>query len=486
MDVNRAFPASPRLERAEAGTRPRVLLVANRLPYSIAREKDGWTWKENAGGVAVGLRSVVRQVDCLWIGAAPQPLEDISEGIRDLERLFLERFNCAAIFLKRAEHDGYYRDFSNGVLWPAFHGFGMAETFDVARWRHYRRVNQYFLDKVLEHLRPGDVVWINDYHLLLLPMMLRARTDGVRIGFVVHTAFPEKEIFERVPFHEELIRGLLGADIIGVYTDRYRSRLEQCIDAGLEKLKTSSETLQALPRRPQVGVYPIGIDPNLIDGIISGESAKALIDALRREFRGLKIVLSADRLDYTKGILEKLQAFELFLQRCPAFKEKVVLIACVAPSRLELRAYNALNSEIRRRIEQINERHGTRTWRPIRLINRVLPYDELLCYYKIADVSLVTPFEDGMNLMAKEFLYVKGAEGGMLVLSERAGAAVELDGAYRVDPREPDQIADGIVAGLTGDIAAIIERNKPMVEHLRSQTVGKWAAEFISRLQSLP
>jgi trehalose 6-phosphate synthase/phosphatase len=246
--------------------------------------------------------------------------------------------------------------------------------------------------------------------------------------------------------------------------------------------KDSSASLEER-RTPRVGVFQIGVDPVKIRELLKREPIQHLAQMLLSKFMGRKVILSADRLDYTKGILQKIEAYEVFLARHPEFKERVQLILIVGPCRMDLQVYNQLNQEISLLVQVINGKHGTSSWDPIYFINRTMPYEELLAYYRVADIALVTPLEDGMNLIAKEYLYVKGGEGGALILSKNAGAAVELQDAYQVDPTKIEEIASALRESLLASESDIISRNTKMLEHLVQQTVVKWMHDFVATLE---
>jgi trehalose 6-phosphate synthase/phosphatase len=329
-------------------------------------------------------------------------------------------------------------------------------------------------------VKPGDILWINDYHFLLLPGMLR-RALAHKIGFFLHIPFPEPSIFDRLPFRDDLLEGILGADQIGVYTDKYKNRLLDCIGTNLTGRNTG-HGLAGTKRRPvSVGVFPLGIDTSRIRALLANAEVRTLISALRARFAGKRIILSVDRLDYTKSIPQKLCAYEMLLEAYPKFREQVQLALIVAPSRMSIATYTQLNKEISSLVQGINTRYATSSWEPIHFVNRVVPYEEILAYCKVADMAVITPREDAMNFVAKEYMYVGG---GPLVLSKNAGAAIELTGAFLVDPMNEEEIAKAMQESLLADKTEIVRRNAPMVSHLLIHTAIKGAKDFLRPLRA--
>jgi trehalose 6-phosphate synthase/phosphatase len=460
----------------------RIILIANRLPVSLSVRANRISYRDSVGGVAIGLSSVAHHFNTLWIGAVNLPREDVEEHRMSVERELGERYNCSPVFLSREEIEGHYNGFSNSILWPLFHSLPVSREFPGCWWEQYMAVNRRFLDKVVEVLEPHDVVWVNDYHLLLLPGMLRREVGRHKIGFFLHVPFPESHIFERTPVGDDLLEGILGSDQVGVYTQTSKRCLAACV-ANYRKRRGGTRSFER-EQTPEarVGVFQIGVDPARIEELLDREHVRHLIQTLRNKFDGKKVILSADRLDYTKGIPQKLRAYEMFLESHAEFKGRVQLVLIVGPSRMGLKLYDQLNQEVSLLARSINEKFGTAFWEPVYFINRVLPYEELLAFYGVADVALVTPLVDGMNLMAKEYLYVRGGEGGALILSKKAGAADELPQAYQVDPNNSEEIVSALKECLTVSSSQLTCRNAPMLEHLGEQTVVKWARDFVTRL----
>ncbi len=459
----------------------RLLLISNRLPFSLAVANSRVTYTQSIGGVAIGLGAVSRHFHALWIGALNLPGEKIEGQLGNIEE-HLARHNCLPVVLSAEEIDGFYTGLSNSLLWPLFHGLPTPADFSGAWWEKYIQVNEKFFEKILAVVRPGDILWVNDYHLLLLPSMLRRALANHRIGFFLHIPFPEPSIFDRLPFRDEILDGISGSDQIGVNTAKYRNRLLVCMEAhspgrnavhGLAGTKRLTES---------VSVFPLGIDVPRIRALLANAEVQILASALRTRFAEKKVILSADRLDYTKGIPQKLRAYEILLETYPVFREKVQLVLIVAPSRMTIFAYAQLGKEISSLVESINAKYAAASWKPIHFVNRVVSYGEMLAYLKVADIAVITPLEDAMNLVAKEYLYVKGGEAGALVLSRNAGAAIELKGAYQVDPMNEKEIAKAMREALLADSTEIVRRNLPMVSRIRRYTAVEWAHDFLRSL----
>jgi len=458
----------------------RLLLVSNRLPVTVLADDYGIHYDESIGGVATGLGAVSRQYQTMWIGAANIPGEDAGKYKGRIEKEIYEKYSCVTVFLTRKAINEYYDGFSNSVLWPLFHG--MLDTYDFpARWWHqYQAVNELFSEKIAEVVQPGDIIWINDYHLLLVPDLIRRRVPYHKIGLFLHTPFPDHESFKKMRLHEKLLEGMLGADQIGLYTDAYKARLADSIEHYRLDRNFGPCLSRDNARENQVQAFPIGVDTEYINRLLEKDHVKKLTESLRSRFEGRKVILSADRLDYTKGILPKIKAYELLLEQNSWVEEaRIQLVLITAPSRMGLAAYRRLFREIASLVSSVNDRHGDNQWQPIYHIDNNVKFEEMLAFFKISDVAVVTPFQDGMNLISKEYLYVSGREGGTLILSKNAGSAAELTDAYLVDPYNVPEIAEAITKSLTIDRRDQIAKNEVMMERLEIQTASKWSRDFL-------
>jgi trehalose 6-phosphate synthase/phosphatase len=386
------------------------------------------------------------------------------------------------VFLSTADVRGFYAGFSNGTLWPLFHLFPRYAEFDQKYWDAYERVNRAYCDAVVDAVQPGDVVWIQDYQLLLLPGMLRERLPDATIGFFLHIPFPNPEVFRILPWRREILQGLLGADVIGFHTyDYVRSFLSSARRVlGLEE---QYGRLLVDGRMVTADAFPMGIDYERYRRGADSPNARARAARIAAADEGRKIVLSIDRLDYTKGIPERLQAYDEFLDRYPEWRGRVTLVCVAVPSRTRVEEYRRLKERVERLVGSINGKHGTIDWVPVRYLYRSLPFQALSGMYAAADVALITPLRDGMNLIAKEYVAARGSNGGVLVLSETAGAAGELAEALQVNPYDLEGTVEALRAALTMPMAEQLERMTAMRRLVSSYTVFRWSDEFLGALE---
>jgi trehalose 6-phosphate synthase/phosphatase len=471
------------LRRQRGGMR--LLLVSNRLPMSVTINNNRVTYAQSVGGVAIGLGAISRHYPTLWIGALNLPGEEMDRHLGSIKEHLAHDHNCLSLVLSSEEMDGFYNGLSNSVLWPLFHGMASPASFPETWWTCYVRVNKKFSEAILKIVKDDDVLWINDYHLLLLPQMLRSALPEHKIGFFLHIPFPEPSVLDRLPFRDDLLKGLSGSNQVGVYINKYKQRLTASLDAHSRRRNTDPHVVESKRGPPRIGIFPLGIDPPTITALLDNPGVQRLATDLRARFTGRKVLLSADRLDYTKGILQKLRAYEILLQTYPEFRQQIQLILIVAPCRMGIEAYSQLNHDISSLVHDINSRHRTVSWEPIHFLNRAVPYEEVLAYYKVADVAVITSLEDAMNVMAKEFLYAKGDEGGALVLSRKAGAAIELTDAYLVDPLKENEVVEAMREALLAHPFEIARRNAPMRSAICRKTAVKGAKDFLDSMDAL-
>jgi len=464
----------------------RLIIVANRLPVGIEHSPEGdLTFTPSVGGVATGLSSLRDTCESRWVGWAGVDAELLGPAETERVRSTLsDEHGCTPIFLSADDVEGFYRGFSNRTIWPLFHHFTQFAEFDSELWDAYERVNRIYCDAVLEIARPDDTIWVHDYQLMLVPAMIRERTPDATIGWFLHIPFPSFEIFRMLPWRRQVLDGLLGADLIGFHTYDYaRHFLNTCrrllgLDDQLGRILTDG-------RLVLVDAYPMGIDyARYRDG---AREPEAVAEAERIGLRTgeCRVVLSIDRLDYSKGIPDRLRAFDAFLERYPEWRGRVTLVCVAVPSREGVETYRQLKTEVDELVGSINGKYGTIDWAPIRYLYRSLPFETLCGMYGAADVALVTPLRDGMNLIAKEYLAAHDGGTGVLVLSEMAGAARELTEAIQVNPFDRDQMVEALHEALTIADDEIRERNALMQRRLSRYTVTKWAEEFLGGLERI-
>ena len=489
----------PSAERAAAGRRTRTatqaqalpsgpaasrqIIVSNRLPYRVDVDESGEvSMTRSAGGLATALGPLHERSGNLWIGWAEDAGErDAAVAVR-MDAALAERA-CMPIHLEEDDAALYYEGFSNSTLWPLFHGFPQNTHFDQKAWEAYVRVNERFCDAVVAVARPGDVVWVQDYHLMLLPSLVRAAVPEAQVGFFLHIPFPDYETFRMLPWRAELVHGVLGADLIGFHAyDYVRHFLSSCRRiAGLEN-RTGTLTVEG--RLVQADAFPLGIDYERFRHAALEPAAQVA----RSEFAdgaghgGCKIMLSVERLDYSKGVPERLRAYRAFLSRHPEWRGRVVLVLVTVPSRENVASYQALKAEIDELVGQVNGEFATLSWTPIDYYYRSLAFESLVALYAASDVMLVTPLRDGMNLVCKEYLACHDGGGGVLLLSEMAGAAYELQEALTVNPFDQEGLIRAIERALTMPEDEQRRRNAPMQQRLARYTSQKWSCEFLDAL----
>ncbi len=454
----------------------RLILVSNRLPVTLRRGRDGVTEIiRSSGGLVAALGPIHEAGDGLWIGNPGDRLEP------DVEKALSGR-RYVAVPISNAETRGYYYGYSNSSVWPLFHYMPERAKFDRSQFETYRAVNQRFADQIVESHEPGDTIWIQDYQLMLVPRMVRERLPGARIGFFLHIPFPSSEMFRLLPERDEIARGLLGANVIGFHTYDYARHF---ISSVLRTLGIHMrEGIAELDgHRAEVGTFPIGIDAEAWQRLASSRAAENRIRDLRSHFGERRIMLGVERLDYTKGIPLKLQAFRRLLTVHEELRGKVVLIQINFPSREAIPSYGEQRQEIEQIVGQINGEFGSPGVVPIHYQHRSMPPPELAALYRIADVALVTPLRDGMNLVAKEFIACQVDGHGLLVLSEFAGAASELGEALRVNPWDVDGTAETIYQALEMDPLERRKRTSGMLERIRVNDVHRWARLAIAAIE---
>jgi len=463
----------------------RVIIVSNRLPVSVEKRAGAVAVKRSVGGVATGLGSFHDAHESLWVGWAEVSEARLSSEERERLRIELaEKHRCVPVFLTAADVRGFYAGFSNQTLWPLFHQFTQYARFDADNWAAYERVNRKYCEAVLEVARPGDTIWVQDYQLMLLPKMLREKMPDAKIGFFLHIPFPCFEVFRMLPWRREILEGLLGSDLIGFHTYDYVSEF---LSSARRILAVEEQHGRVVvdERLVIVDAFPMGIDYKRYAKGAASPKARKKAEGITGGAVGRKVVLSVDRLDYTKGIPERLRAYDAFLDRHPEWRNKVSLICVAVPSRTRVEEYTRLKEDVERLVGSINGKHGTLDWTPVRYLYRSLPFPTLSSMYAASDVAYVTPLRDGMNLIAKEYVASRGDTGGVLVLSEMAGAAQELSEALQVNPYDLDGMVEALETALTMPPKEQRERMTSMQHRVSRYTVSRWAEEFLDSLEQV-
>jgi trehalose 6-phosphate synthase/phosphatase len=460
----------------------RLIIVSNRLPVKAEIHDEIIHFEKSAGGLATGLNSLDVSYEKHWIGW-PGIYTDNDKTEKELN-LSLENYNFHPVFMSEQDVELYYEGYSNSTLWPLFHYFYVYTSHKQEYWDAYKKVNALFLEKVLEVASGDDIIWIQDYHLMLLPQMVREKLPGVRIGFFLHIPFPSYELFRTLTNREELLRGLLGSDLIGFHTFEYMRHFVSALYR-ITGIESDDNMFHYENRTLSVDTFPMGINfGNFYNAFRKSEVAR-FASEFRGQYHNRKIVLSVDRLDYSKGILRRLEAFRLLLQNYPEWSGKVSMVMILVPSRDSVDRYHDLKVAIDETIGNINGTFSQPGWIPIHYYYKAFSFPELTAFYHESDVALVTPLRDGMNLVAKEYVAAKAHKPGVLILSEMAGAAIELTNALLVNPNNIGEIADTLNMALLMPEEEKLQRLAIMQKSIKKHDVVKWAADFISEMERI-
>ncbi|MBI3818699.1 MAG: bifunctional alpha,alpha-trehalose-phosphate synthase (UDP-forming)/trehalose-phosphatase [Planctomycetes bacterium] len=458
----------------------RVILVSNRLPVGVRASGDKLEFTHSSGGLATGLKSSHEQGDSLWIGY-PGDLKGLTDEMRlELECKF-EDMRIVPVHLTAADAARYCQGMSNGVLWPLFHYLLDRIPNHSRDWKSYVKANEHFADVVASKANESDLIWIHDYHLLLLPSLLRKRLPSARIGFFLHIPFPSSDIFQILPWREHVLTGLLGADLIGFHTFGYMHHFAiSClrtlgIEAEIDRIEYDGRTIR-------LGAYPMGIDAAQFEKIANDPAVIADSKRIRAAHGNAKIILGIDRLDYTKGLPRRLLAVERLLDQRPSLKSKVRFIQLAIPSREDVEEYQRIRADVEQLIGRINGIHATVDGAPIHYIYGSVTREQLVALYMAADVLAVTPLRDGMNLVAKEFVASRADGDGVLVLSEFAGAASELGEALLVNTYDVDGMAAALARALSMPESERRRRMASLRSRVCTRTVHDWANTFLDAL----
>ena len=460
----------------------RLLIVANRLPLTLHTSGGVVRVEPSAGGLATGLRGPHEQGEGLWFGW-PGSLHGLKAAVRTEALAALRARRFVPIELSADEVDGYYNAVANGVLWPVCHYMLERPPLETPDWTVFRAVNARFADAIAAQWRPGDVIWVHDFHLMLLPRMLRERLPQARIGFFLHIPFPSSEVFRVLPWREELLRGLLGADLIGFHTLAYLRHFAASL-LRLLGLEVEVDRVAVDGRDVRLTALPMGIDVAHFEGLAADPALQAEAAQLRQERGGGKLVLGIDRLDYTKGIPRRLLAFERLLERRQPDDPPVQLVQVAVTSRGEVNEYRSFKRSVDELVGRINGRFGTPGHTPIRYMNRGLDSRGVAALYLAADVMLVTPLRDGLNLVAKEFVATRTDGDSTLVLSEFAGVAAELGDAIMFNPYDLDGGAAAIERAILMPEDERRRRMASLREAVTQHDVHGWVRTFLGELQA--
>jgi trehalose 6-phosphate synthase len=482
----------------------KLIIVSNRLPVSISRSDSGqWEATPSAGGLATALDPALRHRGGLWVGwpgVASSESADVESCLKQFSRNLA--YELVPVALSNAEVDNFYNGFSNEVIWPLFHDLFPLCNFDPAYWDAYKSANRRFADAVADLAKPGDLVWVHDYHLIGVAAELRTMGNENRIGFFNHIPFPMPDIFFRLPWRDSILRALLQFDLIGFQTASDCDNFAQCVQiamhnpVSLEDLRTTysgplqsdqiNEWISARSKETRLAEFPISIDYKSFSESANGSVASHMSAELKHKYGARKIVLGVDRLDHSKGLPNKLAAFRHALKKYPELRGKVTLVQYVVPSREDVPEYQNLRLKIEREISEINGTMSELGWIPIHYRYGFLDREQLCAYYRSADACLITSLKDGMNLIAKEYCAAQVDDPGVLIVSEFAGAAAELHShALVVNPYDVEQVAEAIFSACTMDEDQRSEHMRAMQEHIRAHDIFQWVDSYVEALSAI-
>lgn len=478
------YVENARYSIVQGGLMARLLIVSNRLPVTIHSEHGQISVHPSAGGLATAMKGPHRDSDALWVGWPGEVGRVSDEQLRQIGKALADQ-RLVPVPLSSNQVKRFYEGFSNGVLWPLYHYDTEKVLRDAwANWNTYVEVNRQFAEAAAVNAGPGDLVWIHDYQLSLMPAMLRRIRPDLTIGFFLHIPFPSSEVFRILPWRNEILEGMLGADLIGFHTFAYMRHFRQSLTHVL-RLSPRSDTLTIADREIRLGVFPIGIDAAYFTGLAGDPEVQKEAERLKAETGGRKLLLGVDRLDYTKGLPRRLLAVERFLERHPEWRDRIRYLQITVPSRTQVESYARLRKELDEIAGRINAAHGTFGALPVHYLLRSVDDRALSALYMAADVMLVTPLRDGMNLVAKEYVAMHPKDDGVLILSEFAGAAAELTESLIVNPFDLDQLAQYIKRALTMPASETRRRMRQLRQRVLGYDAFTWTEEFLGRLREI-
>lgn len=462
-------------------------MISNRLPITINRAEGEREWKMSmsSGGLVSALSGLKKNTTFTWIGWPGPGLP--AEEHDTVAKQLMNEHNCVPVFLDDEIADKHYNGFSNSLLWPLFHYHPGEISFNEEHWQAYQQANQKFAEVLADIIEDGDLVWVHDYHLMLLPQMLRQLIGykrGVKIGFFLHTPFPSSEVYRILPVRKQVLLGVLSSDLLGFHTYDYaRHFLSSC--TRILGLHTAPNGVEFEGRQVHVGTFPIGIDPPKFAEGLQSSDVQARIAKLQKSFEGKKLLVGVDRLDYIKGVPQKLYALELFFQKHPEWQEKVVLCQVAVPSRQDVEEYQHLRSVINELVGRINGRFGTIEFTPIHFMHKSVTFEELVALYAVADACIISSTRDGMNLVSYEYICCQEEKNGVLILSEFAGAAQSLNGSIIVNPWNTEEMAQAIYDAVTMPDDVRKANHQKLWKYVQKYTAAFWGQNFVRELQRI-
>lgn len=466
--------------------KPRLMVVSNRLPVILERGDGGeWQARPGSGGLVTALAPVLKNRGGLWIGwpgITEVPVEELESALT--EATLASGFNLKPVELTQAEKKKYYHGSANEMIWPLFHDMLDRCNFDPSYWPIYQQVNRKFAEKIIENIESGDFIWVHDYHLMDVANELRSLGFKDKVAFFLHIPFPSPDIFMRLPWRFDLLRALLAYDLIGLQTMRDQRNFIQCVRKNIKTVSVRGRghvlTLDFGEWKVRVGAFPISIDYHDFASSAGRTEVANKAWYIHEQMSQVQILLGIDRLDYSKGIPERLKAYKYALSNYPELREKIILVQVVVPSRRNIPEYEDLKTEIERLVSEINGEFTRFDWVPIHYVFRSLTHTELLAYYRTSEIALVTPLKDGMNLIAKEFCASSIEENCVLILSEFAGAAAQLQkNALMVNPHDQQGVAEAIFRAFKMPLPERRERMRQLRKTIERTDVYWWVNAFL-------
>ncbi|KJZ71406.1 Alpha,alpha-trehalose-phosphate synthase [UDP-forming] 1 [Hirsutella minnesotensis 3608] len=464
----------------------RLLLLSNRLPITVKRSEDGsYSFSMSSGGLVTGLSGLSKTTSFQWYGWPG--LEVPENEVEKMKKRLNDKYGAHPVFIDDELADRHYSGFSNSILWPLFHYHPGEITFDESAWAAYQEVNRLFAKAVIKDVQDGDLIWVHDYHLMLLPQMLREEIGdkkNVKVGFFLHTPFPSSEIYRILPVREQLLTGLLDCDLVGFHTYDYaRHFLSSC--SRILGTSTAPNGVDWNGRFVTVGAFPIGIDPDKFVEGLKKPMVQERIAALSRKFEGVKLIVGVDRLDYIKGVPQKLHALEVFLTEHPEWIGKIVLVQVAVPSRQDVEEYQNLRAVVNELVGRINGKFGTIEFMPIHFLHQSVAFDELTALYAVSDVCFVSSTRDGMNLVSYEYIATQHNNHGVMILSEFTGAAQSLNGSIIVNPWNTEELANALHDAVTMSPEQRALNHSKLERYVFKYTSAWWGASFVGEMTRL-
>lgn len=460
-----------------------MVVVSNRLPVTVSKKGEGWQFQESTGGLVAAFGPILRRWGGVWVG---WPGADSSDGLADELEAQSKKigYNLKGVNLSPDEREKFYLGFSNEVIWPLFHDLQNFCNFNAEYMAAYKDVNKKFADAVAEMHKVGDYVWVQDYHLMDVARAMRAGGWDGSVGFFLHIPFPPPDIFLKLPWRRDILEAFLQYELVGFQTPRDQLNFVNCIEALFPDVTVRSvgafQQLSSGGRIIRIGSFPISIDTQALIEQAASDDVTRRMEKIRARLPNRQFILGVDRLDYTKGIPSKLRAFRSALERFPNLHQRVSLIQILSPSREGIPRYHELKSEVERLVGRINGQFTDSGWVPIHYIYRNMEQADVLAWYRAADVALVTPLKDGMNLVAKEYVACKNQEPGVLILSEFAGSATQMRaGALLVNPYNLEEVAEAIHHALTMPEAERTKRLDRLKKNVKEEDIFWWVDSFL-------